>query len=121
MIVVLVPKIIKNKCFPRFFYFSRGEYGHQISSVPETVVFGFRLTGTGYLFGIDEVSRSPITLDESPRARHVHGVPAVPESVVLEANARLVARRLAVTLDHHAVQTSVTALRTRRNLEIVDV
>jgi len=76
---------------------------------PETVVFGFCLARTGNLFGIDEVSGSPITLDESPRARDVHGVPTVPESVVLEANARLVARRLAVTLDDHAMQASVAA------------
>lgn len=77
--------------------------------VPETVILSFRLTGTGYLFGIDEVSCPPITLDESPRTCHIHGVPAVPESVVLEANARLVARRFAVALDDHAVQARVTA------------
>lgn len=83
-------------------------YTDEISGLPEAVVLGLRLTGTGDLFGIDEVSRPPITLDESPRTCHVHGVPAVPESIVLEANARLVARRLAVTLDDHAVQARVT-------------
>lgn len=83
----------------------RGEGG---AVVPETVVLGFRLAGPGDLFGIDEMSRPPITLDEPPRTCHVHGVPAVPESVVLEANAGLVARRLAVTLDDHAVQAGVT-------------
>jgi len=86
--------------------------------VPETVVLGFRLAGPGDLFGIDEMSRPPITLDEPPRTCHVHGVPAVPESVVLEANAGLIARRLAVTLDDHAMQAGVTVIRARRNLEI---
>lgn len=76
-------------------------------SLPEAVVFSFRLTGTGNLFGIDEVSCSPITLDEPPRTCHVHGVPAVPESVVLEANARLIACRLAVTLDDDAMQARI--------------
>lgn len=76
--------------------------------VPETIVLCLRLAGTGNFFGIDEMSRSPITLNESPRARHVNGVPTVPESVVLEANARLIAGRFAVTLDDHAVQAGVT-------------
>lgn len=79
--------------------------------VPEAVVFSFRLTGTGDLFGINEVSRSPITLDESPCTCHVYGIPAVSESVVLEAHARLITRRLAVTLDDHAVQARVTAFK----------
>lgn len=76
--------------------------------VPETVVLGFRLARTGNFFGIDEMSRPPITLDESPCTCHVHGVPAVSESVVLEADARLIAGRFAVTLDDHAVQAGVT-------------
>lgn len=79
--------------------------------LPEAVVLSFCLTGTGYLFRIDEVSCPPITLDEPPRTCHIHGIPAVPESVVLEANARLVARRLAVALDNHAVQTRVTGFK----------
>lgn len=76
--------------------------------VPETVVLGLRLTRTGNFFGIDEMSRPPITLHESPCTCHVHGVPAVSESVVLEADTRLVAGRLAVALDDHAVQAGVT-------------
>lgn len=76
--------------------------------LPKAVVLGFRLAGTRNLFGIDKVSRPPVALDESPSTCHVHGVPAVPESIVLEANARLIARRLAVTLDDHAVQARVT-------------
>lgn len=88
---------------------NRGEsVSHLPRIVPETIVLGLRLAGTGNFFGIDEMSRSPITLNESPRARHVHGVPTVPESVVLEANARLIAGRFAVTLDDHAVQAGVT-------------
>lgn len=91
---------------------ARKRYNHDTAElwhvVPEAVVLSFRLTRTGNLFGIDEVSCSPITLDKPPRTCHVHGVPAVPESVVLEANARLVARRLAVTLDDHAVQARIT-------------
>lgn len=75
---------------------------------PETVVLGLRLAGTRHLLGVDEMSRSPITLNESPRSRHVHGVPAVTESIVLEADARLVTRGFAVPLDDHAVQAGVT-------------
>lgn len=82
-----------------------------VSLLPEAVVLSFRLTRTGNLFGVDEVSCPPITLDKPPRTCHIHGVPAVPESVVLEANARLIARRLAVTLDDHAVQARITAFK----------
>ena len=49
----------------------------------------------------------PVALDKSPGPRHIHRVPRVAEPVVLELDPGLVARRLAVALDHHTVQTSV--------------
>lgn len=87
--------------------------------LPEAVVLGLRLAGTWDLFGIDEMPGAPVALNESPRARDVHGVPTISESVVLEANPRLVARRLAVALDHHAVQAGVTAFNANRISEFL--
>lgn len=78
---------------------------------PEAVVLGFRLPGTGNFFGIDQVSCAPVALDKSPRAGHVNRVPTVSKSVVLEANARLIPGRFAVTLYDHAMQSCVAAKR----------
>lgn len=78
---------------------------------PEAIVLGFRLPGTGNFFGIDQVSRAPVALDKSPRAGHVNRVPTVSKSVVLEANARLIPGRFAVTLYDHAMQSCVAAKR----------
>ena len=56
-----------------------------------------------HFLGVDEVSGTPVALHEPPRAGHVDGVPRVAEAVVLEADARLVPRRLAVPFHHNAV------------------
>lgn len=56
----------------------------------------------------DQVARTPIALDEAPRSGHIDRVPGVPESVALKADARLVAGRLAVALDHDTMQASIT-------------
>lgn len=63
----------------------------------------------GGVLRVDEMARPPVALHEAPRARHVHGVPRVPEAVVFEPHAGLVARRLAVAFDHDAVEAGVTA------------
>ena len=54
---------------------------------------------------------SPVALDEAPCPCHVHSVPRIPEPVVLKLDARLVARRFAVALDHHAMQTGIAEHR----------
>jgi hypothetical protein len=61
------------------------------------------------ILGVDEVASPPVALHEPPRARHEHRVPRVAEPVVLETHARLVPRRLAVPLYHHAVEPCVAA------------
>ena len=61
-----------------------------------------------HFLGVDEVSGTPIALYKPPGPGHIHGVPGVTETVVLELDTRLVPRRLAVTLDHYAMQPSVT-------------
>lgn len=62
-----------------------------------------------YLLGIDEMPRAPVALYEPPGAGDIDGIPAVAEAIVLEAHARLIAGRLAVALDHHAVEAGVAA------------
>ena len=54
-----------------------------------------------------QVARAPVALDEAPGAGHEDGVPAVPEVAALEAGAGLVAGRLAVALDHDAVEAGI--------------
>lgn len=80
----------------------------KIHKIPEAVVLGFWLTRTRNFFGIDQMSRPPIALDESPRASNVDCVPTIPESIVLEANPWLITSRFAVTLYHYTVQSRVT-------------
>jgi len=75
--------------------------------VPQAVRLG--LPWFWDFLGIDKMSGPPITLDEPPGPRHVHSVPRVPEPVILEFDPGLVSSRLAVSLDDHTVQTSVTA------------
>ena len=58
------------------------------------------------------MSGAPVTLDEPPGPSHVDRVPGVSEPVVLKLDPGLVAGRLAVTLDHDAVETSVTKEKT---------
>jgi hypothetical protein len=48
---------------------------------------------------------APVALDEPPCSGDVDGVPRVPEAVVFEADAGLVAGGLAVALDDDAVET----------------
>lgn len=86
-----------------------------LSVSPQTVVLGLRLARTRNFFGIDQMSCPPIALNESPCTGHVNGVPTVPESIVLEANTRLIAGRFAVTLYHHAMQSSITEGKKYRN------
>lgn len=62
---------------------------------------------------------SPIALNESPSASHIHGVPTVPESVIFETNARLVASRLAVAFDHDAVKTCVAVRKVFRDARVM--
>ena len=61
-----------------------------------------------HFLGVDEVSGTPIALYKPPGPGHINSVPGVAETVVLELDTRLVPRRLAVTLDHYAMQPSVT-------------
>lgn len=61
------------------------------------------------LLGIDKMSRTPITLHEPPRAGDIDGVPTVTKTIVLKTYTRLISSRLAVALDHHAVETGVAA------------
>lgn len=84
------------------------KYNIESRVLPQTVVLGLRLARTRNFFGIDQMSCPPIALNESPCTGHVNGVPTIPESIVLEANPRLVAGRFAVTLYHHAMQPSIT-------------
>ena len=53
---------------------------------------------------------TPIALHESPCSGDVDRVPRVPEPVVLEPYARLVAGGFAVTFDHHAMKTGETGI-----------
>ena len=92
-------------------YQKRSERFHKI---PEAVVLGFWLARTRNFFGIDQMSRPPIALDESPRASNVHCVPTIPESIVLEANARLITSRFAVTLYYYTVQSRVAVRKRNR-------
>ena len=61
-----------------------------------------------HFLGVDEVSGTPIALYKPPGPGHINSVPGVAGTVVLELDTRLVPRRLAVTLDHYAMQPSVT-------------
>ena len=51
------------------------------------------------------MSCAPVALHEPPGAGDVDRVPRVPESVVFEANARLISGRFAVTLDDDTVKS----------------
>ena len=57
------------------------------------------------------MSGAPVTLDKPPGPSHVDSVPRVPESVVFELHPGLVASRLAVAFDNHAVQSGETRIR----------
>lgn len=97
---------------------AEGKYSIEPLVLPQTIVLGLRLARTRNFFGIDQMSCPPIALNESPRASHVNGVPTVPESIVLEANPRLIAGRFAVTLYHHAMQSSITEGKKYRTIWI---
>lgn len=59
------------------------------------------------LLGIHQMSGPPIALHKAPGAVQVHRVPGVPKPVVVKAETRLVAGRLAVAFDHHTVQAGI--------------
>ncbi len=74
--------------------------------LPETV--GLCFARLWYFFSVDKMSGAPVALDEAPGAGGVDGVPGVPEAVVFESDSRLVSGRLAVALDHDAVEAGIT-------------
>ena len=78
------------------------------SLLPQAVRFSF--SWFGHLLSIDQMSCAPVTLNESPGSSDIHSVPGVSESVVLELYPRLVASRLAVTLDNHTVESGKTRI-----------
>ena len=50
------------------------------------------------------MSGAPVALNKAPGSIQEDGVPSVAESAVLEAHTGLVASRLGVAFDHHAVK-----------------
>ena len=80
-----------------------------MSNLPEAVWFG--LARFGYLFGIDQVPGTPVTLDEAPSSGDINGVPGVTEPVILKFHPGLVTRRFAVAFDNHTVQSGITEKR----------
>jgi hypothetical protein len=78
-----------------------------LKNVPQAVRLG--LSGLGHLLGVDQMPGTPVALDKTPGPGHIYCIPRVPEPVVLKLNTGLITGRLTVTLDDHAVQSSITA------------
>ena len=97
MVIVLVSENINMKL-----------NSSQSAFIPQAV--GFSLARLGDLLGINEMSGSPVTLDEPPGPRHVDRVPRVPEPVIFELDSGLVTSGLAVTFDNHTVESSKTRI-----------
>jgi hypothetical protein len=55
------------------------------------------------LLSIHEVPCSPVALNKSPGASHVHSIPGIAETVILKTHSGLIARRFGVALDDHTV------------------
>jgi len=69
-----------------------------IRKLPKAVWFALA-AWLGHLFGVDQVTGSPVALNETPGTRNVNCVPRIAETIVLEAHSRLVARWFRIAFD----------------------
>ena len=72
-----------------------------VRQLPQAVWFG--LSWLWNFFGIDQMSGTPVALDEAPRPRNIDGIPRITEAIVFKFYSGLVTRWFTVAFYYNTM------------------